>query len=118
MSNSFSRDVDVSLSLRSPNIESWHLLVLSWNNEDSVFQDFATQPIISEAVFYSIDRNKDGYITKGELKLASRGTSMKKLSEIIDEIDNNSDGKLTLEEVKAIAKKAHRKKTSEKSSKN
>ena len=79
----------------------------TWNNEDSVFQDFATQPIISEAVFYSIDRNKDGYITKGELKLASRGTSMKKLSEIIDEIDNNSDGKLTLEEVKAIAKKAN-----------
>ena len=52
------------------------------------------------------------------MKLASRGTSMKKLSEIIDEIDNNSDGKLTLEEVKAIAKKAHQKKTSSKSSKN
>ena len=50
------------------------------------------------------------------MKLASRGTSMKKLSEIIEEIDRNSDGKLTLEEVKAIAKKAHQKKSSTKRS--
>ena len=71
-------------------------------------KDFAKQPIISEAVFYSIDRNKDGYITKGELKLACKGFDMKKLSEIISEIDKDNDGKLTFDEVKEIAKRAHR----------
>ena len=58
-------------------------------------------------MFYSIDRNKDGYITKGELKLACKGFDMKKLSEIISAIDKDNDGKLTFDEVKEIAKRAH-----------
>jgi hypothetical protein len=71
------------------------------------FQDFSTQPIISESVFHSIDRNKDGYITRGELKLASKNMTMKELGAIIDEVDRDNDGKLTMEEVKAISKLVH-----------
>ena len=71
------------------------------------FQDFIDMPIISQAVFDAMDRNRDGYVSKGELKLASKNISMKELSEIIDEIDTDNDGKLNFEEVKAVNKRAH-----------
>lgn len=66
------------------------------------------QPIISQAVFDSLDRNKDGFVSKGELKLKLKtDMSMKELSQLLDEIDANSDGKLTFDEIKAIAKKSY-----------
>lgn len=82
-------------------------------------QDFMTVPIISEAVFQAMDKNKDGYVSKGELKLAQRGISMKELGSIIDEVDTDGDGRLTFEEIKMISEKVHAKnksKTSKKSS--
>lgn len=67
-------------------------------------KDFMTAPIISEEVFNKMDKNKDGFVSKGELKLAQRQIAMKDLGAIIDAIDINGDGKLTYEEVKAVLK--------------
>ena len=58
-----------------------------------------TEPMLTEEVFAAMDRNKDGYVSKGELKLARKDKSMKELNQLIDSIDNNSDGRLTYEEV-------------------
>lgn len=73
------------------------------------------QPIISQAVFDSLDRNKDGFVSKGELKLKMKtDMTMKQLGDLIDEIDANSDGKLTYDEVKEITKKSYEKKNNPK----
>ena len=69
--------------------------------------DFMSRPIVSQAAFDLMDKNKDGYVSKGELKLAQMNMTMKELGEVIRNIDGNSDGKLTFEEVKAIAKETH-----------
>ena len=45
-----------------------------------------------------MDRNKDGYITKGELKLAKKKMSMKEVDETIKDYDLDQDGKLNYEE--------------------
>jgi len=90
-------------------------------------------PIISRSVFESIDKNKDGFVSKGELRMAAKDMSLKELVDIINEviaaafirvrtvfsfiinpyhvkIDKDSDGKLNFEEVKAISKRAYSKK--------
>ena len=36
----------------------------------------------SEAAFRAMDRNKDGFITKGELKLAKKKMSMKEVDQV------------------------------------
>ena len=64
-----------------------------------------TVPIISESVFIAMDRNKDGYVSRGELKLAQRNLSRDELNAIIEAADVNGDGKLTFEEVKQVALK-------------
>ena len=63
-----------------------------------------TVPIISEEVFNSMDRNKDGFVSKGELKLAQQKVSMKELASVIDSLDADHDGKLTMEELKTGTK--------------
>ena len=45
-----------------------------------------------------MDRNKDGYITKGELKLAKKKMTMKEVDQVIKEYDIDQDGKLNYEE--------------------
>ena len=45
-----------------------------------------------------MDRNKDGYITKGELKLAKKKMSMKEVDQTIKDYDLDNDGKLNYEE--------------------
>eukprot|EP00095_Tigriopus_kingsejongensis_P003503 maker-scaffold373_size192110-snap-gene-0.36 protein:Tk03503 transcript:maker-scaffold373_size192110-snap-gene-0.36-mRNA-1 annotation:"PREDICTED: calmodulin-4-like" len=70
-------------------------------------EDFVYMPIISESVFAAMDKNKDGFVSKGELKMAQKSLSMSELKSIIDSIDKNSDGQLTYDEVKAIAKKVY-----------
>ena len=75
-------------------------------------QDFMTVPIVSEEVFNSMDKNKDGFVSKGELKLAQRDISMKELTSVIDSLDVDGDGKLTLEELKQALKKKSQEKTS------
>lgn len=78
-------------------------------------EDFVYMPIISEAVFAAMDKNKDGVVSKGELKMAQKTMTMKELKEIIDSIDENSDGLLTYEEIKAMSKRAYTKKNSKRS---
>ena len=46
----------------------------------------------SEAAFRAMDRNKDGYITKGELKLAKKKMSMKEVDATIKDYDLDNDG--------------------------
>lgn len=65
-----------------------------------------TVPIISEAVFLAMDKNKDGYVTRSELKLAQRNLTRAELDAIINEVDADGDGKLTFEEVRQVALKA------------
>ena len=36
----------------------------------------------SESAFRAMDRNKDGYITKGELKLAKKKMTMKEVDQV------------------------------------
>ena len=45
-----------------------------------------------------MDRNKDGFITKGELKLAKKKMSMKEVDQTIKDYDIDQDGKLNYEE--------------------
>ncbi len=71
-------------------------------------------PVISRDVFDAMDRNKDGFVSKGELKLAAKNMSLKELVTVIDKIDKDSDGRLSFEEVKAINKSAHLKATKDK----
>lgn len=65
-----------------------------------------TVPIISEAVFLAMDKNKDGFVTRSELKLAQRSLTKRELDAIISEVDADGDGKLTFEEVRQVALKA------------
>ena len=75
---------------------------------------FMSEPIVSQAVFDAMDRNKDGFVSKGELKLAKKGCTLQELNDVINEVDKNSDGKLTFEEVRAINRKARAKKNADK----
>ena len=45
--------------------------------------DFMTLPILSEGSFGAIDRNHDGFITKGELKLAYKKYAMADISKVM-----------------------------------
>ena len=43
---------------------------------------FMKLPILSEEAFNAIDKNRDGFITKGELKLANKKTSMGAIGQV------------------------------------
>jgi Ca2+-binding EF-hand superfamily protein len=45
-----------------------------------------------------MDKNKDGYITKGELKLAKKNVGMKDIDSVIKQYDIDKDGKLNMDE--------------------
>lgn len=47
-----------------------------------------------------MDKNKDGFITKGELKLAKKNIGMKEIDSVIKKYDIDKDGKLNMEEFK------------------
>merc|ERR1712083_57952 len=51
-------------------------------------------------VYMSMDKNNDGQISKGELKLARKNLTMKQIESIIKKLDNNGDGTISLEEMK------------------
>ena len=51
-------------------------------NTKIVFRDFLYLDIHSETAFTSMDRNKDGFITKGELKLAKKKMTMKEVDQV------------------------------------
>lgn len=62
-------------------------------------------PIISESVFLEMDKNKDGYVSKRELRLAQRNLSLDDINELLGEADTDGDGRLTFEEVRQMAEK-------------
>ena len=48
-------------------------------------EEFINLPIISEETFNAIDRNKDGFLTKGEIKLTNKNASMSEVLEVSDQ---------------------------------
>ena len=48
--------------------------------------EFINLPIISEETFTAIDRNKDGFLTKGEIKLTNKNASMSEVLEVSGEV--------------------------------
>ena len=67
--------------------------------------DFCKTPILSDEVFKAMDRNGDGMVSKGEIKLAKKNLSMKEIEELINDIDGDGDGKLTYDEMKKVCEK-------------
>ena len=77
-------------------------------------------PIISEDAFKAIDRNKDGFLTRGELKMSNKSASMGEVGEVshwkltieknlrtvtlqvIEEHDQNYDKKLNILEYRGF----------------
>ena len=55
--------------------------------------------------FQAIDRNKDGFITRGELKLAKKNVGMNEIVKCITDHDLNKDGKLNMDEFEKSKKK-------------
>ena len=54
--------------------------------------EFINLPIISEETFTAIDRNKDGFLTKGEIKLTNKNASMSEVLEVSGEgIDKTNE---------------------------
>ena len=45
-------------------------------------EEFINLPIISEDAFKAIDRNKDGFLTRGELKMSNKSASMGEVGEV------------------------------------
>jgi len=50
-----------------------------------------------------MDRNKDGFITKGELKLAKKNVGMSEIDSVIKKYDIDKDGKLNMDEFEKSA---------------
>ena len=82
-------------------------------------EEFINLPIISEDAFKAIDRNKDGFLTRGELKMSNKSASMGevgevrqgevniknlhiKLLQVIEEHDQNYDKKLNILEYRGF----------------
>ena len=77
-------------------------LTLLWtSNVTGPQEDFMKRDIHSEEAFQAIDRNNDGFISKGELKLAKKEVAIKDVEKCINDFDINSDGKLSLKEYEA-----------------
>ena len=45
-------------------------------------EEFLTLPIISEDAFKAIDRNRDGFLSRGELKLTNKNSTMGEVNEV------------------------------------
>ena len=70
------------------------------DKEDKItVQDFCKTPILSDEVFKSMDRNNDGQISKGELKLARKNLTLKQIEMLIKKIDTDGNGTISLEEL-------------------
>ena len=66
-------------------------------------EDFLHTDIHSEDAFKAMDKNKDGFITKGELKLAKKNVGMNQIEGVIKQYDLDKDGKLNMEEFRQSA---------------
>merc|ERR1711983_693925 len=47
-----------------------------------------------------MDKNNDGEVSKGELKLAKKHLTMKQIQSIMSKLDNNGDGTINWKEMK------------------
>jgi len=65
-----------------------------------VIKDFSRLPILSDDVFKAMDRNNDGQVSKGELKLARKNLTMKQVQSIMSKLDDNGDGTISWKEMK------------------
>ena len=45
-------------------------------------EEFLNLPIISEDAFKAIDRNRDGFLSRGELKLTNKNATMGEVNEV------------------------------------
>merc|ERR1712241_1418393 len=63
-------------------------------------QDFCRSPILSDEVFKLMDRNNDGQISKGDLKLARKQLTLKQIEHLIKKLDKDGNGTISLEELK------------------
>ena len=63
-------------------------------------QDFCRTPILSDEVFKAMDKNNDGQISKGELKLARKNLSLKQIELLISKLDEDGNGTISLEELR------------------
>lgn len=66
-----------------------------------ISQDFCRTPILSDEVFKLMDRNNDGQISKGELKLARKQLTLKQIDALIHKLDKDGNGTISLDELKA-----------------
>ena len=66
-------------------------------------KDFCKTPILSDEVFKAMDKNNDGQISKGELKLARKNLTLKQIEMLISKIDADGNGTISLEELKSHA---------------
>ena len=64
-------------------------------------QDFCRTPILSDEVFKLMDKNNDGQISKGELKLARKQLTLKQIEMLIGKLDKDGNGTISLDELKA-----------------
>merc|ERR1712045_841980 len=63
-------------------------------------KDFIKVPILSDDVFKAMDKNNDGEVSKGELKLAKKHLTMKQIQSIMSKLDDNGDGTISWKEMK------------------
>ena len=63
--------------------------------------DFCRTPILSDEVFKLMDKNNDGQISKGELKLARKQLTLKQIDALIHKLDKDGNGTISLDELKA-----------------
>ena len=68
-------------------------------------QDFCRTPILSDEVFKLMDRNNDGQISKGELKLARKQLTLKQIEMLIKKLDKDGNGTIDLAELRSGAAK-------------
>merc|ERR1711997_411915 len=68
-------------------------------------QDFCRTPILSDEVFKFMDRNNDGQISKGELKLARKQLTLKQIEMLIKKLDKDGNGTISLAELRSGAAK-------------
>ena len=65
--------------------------------------------------FNAYDRNRDGYLTKAEMKKTSKMMTEAQIDAVFEKYDKNKDGKLEFEEFKELMESNSRYKTNQKS---
>ena len=65
-----------------------------------IIDEFLRLPILSEEAFLAMDRNNDGFLTRGEIKLVNKEATMEEVKKVITEYDFDKDGRLNLAEYK------------------